>query len=166
MAVTKAKKESLLKAASEALSKTVSVVFVGFKGLTVAEVNEVRNALRKEGVKYTVIKKTLLKKALTEKGISGDMPELPGEVAFAYLTQGDDITSPARGVQGFMKKLAGKIALLGGVLEGKFMSEAETKVIATIPPIPVLQGMFANVINSPIQRFAIAMSEVAKTKTA
>lgn len=165
MAITKAKKESLLAGISDSLSKTVSVVFVGFKGLTVAEVNDLRGSLKKDGVKYTVVKKTLLKKALTEKGISGDMPELPGEVAFAYLTQGDDITSPARGVQGFMKKLAGKIALLGGVLDGKFMSEAETKVIATIPPIPVLRGMFANVINSPIQRFAIAMSEVAKTKT-
>ena len=165
MAITKAKKESLLKNASDILSKTVSVVFVGFKGLTVAEVNQLRAGLKTEGVKYTVIKKTLLKKALTSKGVSGDMPDMPGEVAFAYLTAGDDITSPARGVQGFMKKLAGKIALLGGVLEGKFLSESETKAIATIPPTPVLRGMFVNVINSPIQRFAIALGEVAKTKT-
>lgn len=165
MAITKAKKVTLLKSATDALASTTSAVFVGFKGLTVAEVNELRGALKKEGVKYTVMKKTLLKKALTEKGLSGDMPELPGEVAMAYLKAGDDLTAPARGIQAFIKKFAGKLALLGGVLESAFLSEAETKNIATIPPTPVLRGMFVNVINSPIQRFAIAMSEVAKTKS-
>jgi ribosomal protein L10 len=46
------------------------------------------------------------------------------------------------------------------------MDAEAMKGIATIPSIPVLRGMFVNVINSPIQRFAIAMSEVAKTKEA
>lgn len=165
MAITRAKKESLLKSMQDALASTTSGVFVGFKGLTIPEVNELRAGLKKEGVKYTVVKKTLLKKALTEKGYTGDMPELPGEIAIAYLKDGVDITAPARSVQAFMKKLAGKIAFLGGVLEGAFLSEAETKNIATIPGGDMLKGMFVNVINSPIQRFAIALSEVGKTKT-
>lgn len=165
MAITKAKKVTLLANITDALSKTASGVFVSFKGLTVAEVNTLRAALRTDGVKYTVVKKTLLKKALAEKGVAGEMPELPGELAFAYLKDGDDITAPARGIHGFIKKLAGKIALVGGLLEGAYLSEAEAKNIATIPPIPVLRGMFANVINSPIQRLAIGLNEVAKTKS-
>lgn len=164
MAITRAKKESLLKGATEALQKAVSVVFVSFRGLTVAEVNELRGTLKKDGVKYTVVKKTLLKKALTEKGYEGTMPELPGEIAFAYLTEGDDITAPARGLQTYVKKFKEKLAFLGGVLEGKYLSQGEVISVATIPGVPVLRGMFVNVINSPIQRFAIAMSEVAKTK--
>ncbi len=162
MAITKAKKATLLKSAQDALAKTTSAVFVGFKGLTVAEVNELRGSLKKEGVKYTVVKKTLFKKALSEKGLSGDMPELPGEIAFVYLKEGDDLTAPARGVQAFIKKFAGKLSLLGGLLEGAFLSLDATKGIATIPPAQQLRGMFVNVINSPIQRFAIAISEVAK----
>lgn len=166
MAITRAKKESLLSAATDALGKSASVAFVGFKGLTVAEVNELRAALKKEGVKYTVLKKTLLKKALSAKGVTGDMPELPGEVAFAYLKEGEDITAPARSIQGFMKKLAGKLSFLGGVLEGAYLSQSGITEVAMIPGGDTLKGMFVNVINSPIQRFAIAMSEVAKTKTA
>lgn len=165
MAITKAKKVTLLANITESLAKTVSGVFVSFSGITVAEVNQLRSALKAEGVKYTVVKKTLLKKALNEKGVSGDMPELPGEIAFVYLKDGEDITAPARGIHGFMKKLQGKIALVGGLLEGKYLSEGEAKGIATIPPIPVLRGMFANVINSPIQRLAIGLNEVAKTKS-
>ena len=164
MAVTKAKKQDLLEKATDALSKTASIVFVSFRGLTVAEVNELRAGLKKEGVKYSVLKKTLLKKALSAKGISGDMPDLRGEVAYAYLKEGEDITAPARTIQGFLKKLQGKVAFLGGVLEGKYLSEAETKGIATIPGVDILKGMFVNIINSPIQRFAIALGEVAKTK--
>lgn len=170
MAITRAKKESLLKGASEALSKAVSLVFVSFKGITVSEITQLRDALKKEGVKYTVVKKTLLKKALTEKNYEGVMPELPGEVAFAYLpaqaglTEGSDVTLPARSLQAFVKKMQGKLAFLGGVLEGKYLSQAETVSVATIPATPVLRGMFVNVINSPIQRFAIALGEVANLR--
>lgn len=166
MAITKAKKESLLASAKDVLSKTSSVAFVAFRGLTVAEVNELRAGLKKEGVKYTVVKKTLLKKALDSGNVEGTMPELPGEVAFAYLKEGDDVTAPARTLQIFVKKFKEKLSLLGGVIEKKYLSLQEVKVVATIPATPVLRGMFVNVINSPIQRFAIALSEVAKTKSA
>ena len=166
MAITKAKKESLLKGTAEALKDAVSIVFVSFTAVTVAEVNELRNALKGEGVKYTVVKKTLLKKALSEKNYEGEMPELPGEVAFAYLTQGEDVTAPARTLQTFVKKFKEKLMFLGAVVEGKYLSREQTIAVATIPPTPVLRGMFVNIINSPIQRFAIAMSEVAKTKSA
>lgn len=169
MAITRAKKESLLKGTTDALAKAVSIVFVSFRGVTVHEVNELRDALKSEGVKYTVVKKTLLKKALDAKGFSGEMPELTGEVAFAYLSEVEgvesDITAPARSLQAFVKKLKGKLVFLGGALEGKYLSGAEIVAVATIPPVAVLRGMFVNVINSPIQRFAIALAEVGKTKS-
>ena len=164
MAITKTKKASLLASATETLSKTASVAFVSFRGMTVAEVNELRASLKKEGVKYTVLKKTLLKKALDSQSIEGTQPELPGEVAFAYLKEGDDLTAPARSLQSFVKKFKEKLAFLGGVIEGKYLSQSDVKSVATIPALPVLRGMFANVINSPIQRFATALAEVAKTK--
>jgi large subunit ribosomal protein L10 len=166
MALTKQKKGEILGALTDSLGKTTSAVFVGFKGLTVAEVNELRAALKQEGVKYGVVKKTLLKKALSEKGYEGDMPELPGEVAMAHLAGGEDLTAPARALQTFVKKFKEKLAFLGGVLEGKYLSQSEITVVAQIPATPVLRGMFVNVINSPLQRFAIALSEVAKTKNA
>ena len=164
MALTKDKKKDILQGLTESLSKTASAVFVGFKGLTVAEVNELRAALKKEGVKYAVVKKTLLTKALGEKGYTGDMPELPGEVAWAHLTEGEDVTAPARALQIFVKKFKEKLSLLGGALEGRFLSGVEITGVARIPAMPVLRGMFANIINSPIQRFAIALGEVVKKK--
>lgn len=164
MAITKQKKAEILTALDSALKNVVSGVFVSFKKLTVAEINELRRELKKDAVRYQVVKKTLLKRALNNKNLSGDMPSLDGEVAFAYLTEGTDLTAPARGLQTFVKKFKEKLVFLGGFLDGKYLSQDETKAVALIPSVQTLRGMFANVINSPRARFAIALSEVAKTK--
>lgn len=161
MAITKAKKSDILAKVTEALTGAVSIAFVRFNKLTVADTTAMRRKLKDEGVGYYVAKKTLLKRALAEAGYAGTLPELPGEVAIAWSK--DDATAPARGIYEHAKKHEG-LSLLGGVFENAFQDATQMKAIATIPSIPVLRGMFANVINSPIQRFAIAMSEVAKTK--
>ncbi len=164
MAITRKKKEEILEKTTALLSSTQSVAFVGFKGLTVAEVNAMRTDLKKDGVRYTVVKKTLLKKALEPKGITGDMPDLPGEVAVAYLERGDDVTMTLRMLNGFVSKLKEKLVFLGAAVAGKYLSKGETLALAGIPAPQVLRGMFVNIINSPIQRFAIVMGEVAKAK--
>jgi large subunit ribosomal protein L10 len=159
MAITKAQKTDILAKITESIKDAASVVFVRFNKITVADTTAMRNTLKGEGVGYFVAKKTLLKRALSEAGYTGTIPELPGEVAIAWSK--DDATAPARGIHEHAKKHEG-IALLGGVFENAFMDAVQMKAIATIPSVPVLRGMFVNVINSPIQRFAIAMSEVAK----
>jgi large subunit ribosomal protein L10 len=163
MAITKAQKIDILAKVGASLKEAVSVAFVRFNKLSVADTTTMRKTLKGEGVSYFVAKKTLLKRALTEAGYEGTIPELPGEVAIAWSST--DATAPARGIYEHTKKHPG-LSLLGGVFEGKLMDQSEMTAIATIPSVQVLRGMFVNVINSPIQRFAIAMSEVAKTKSA
>lgn len=162
MAITKDKKREILAKLTDALKEASSVAFVGFHKLTVADASKMRKELSAAGVRYYVAKKTLLRLALTQQSYEGQMPELSGEVAIAWTA--DDVTAPARGVYAYGKKLKGALTLLGGVFEGAFADGVKMNAIATIPPLPVLRGMFANVINSPRERFAIALSEVAKTK--
>jgi large subunit ribosomal protein L10 len=164
MAISKDKKQAILAKLTDAFKGATSVAFVGFNKLTVKDASELRKQLTAAGVQYYVAKKTLIRKALEGKSYSGEIPELPGEVAVAWTT--DDVTAPARGVHEFGKKLKGALTLLGGVFDGVYADAAKIVGVATIPPVPVLRGMFANIINSPRQRFAIALSEVAKTKTA
>ena len=121
-------------------------------------------ALSAAGVRSYVAKKTLLKLALKQQGYAGEVPELPGEIAIAWTM--DDVTAPARGVYSYGKKLKGALTLLGGVFEGAFADGAKMNAIATIPPLPVLRGMFVNVINSPIQGFVMALDQISKKKSA
>ena len=164
MAISKDKKSAILARLTEAFAEAKAIAFVGFSKVSVKEIAAVRKELAKEGVRYYVAKKTLIRKALTDQGYTGEIPELPGEVAVAWTANADDTTAPARTVFGHGKKLKGAIALLGGVFDGMLKNASDITAIATIPPLAVLRGMFANIINSPRQRFAVALGEVAKTK--
>ena len=163
MALNKAQKKVVLEKVTGIAEGAKSAVFVNFHGLTVGNATEIRKVLREAGVSYTVAKKTLATKAFATRGLKGEMPELQGELAIAY---GEDLIAPAREVSVFEKKFEGKISILGGVFEDRFMSKAEMTAIAMIPSKQTLYGMFVNLINSPIQRIAIAVNEIAKSKAA
>lgn len=161
MAISKSKKEEIIGDLSSSIKDAKSLVFVNFKGLKVSDATTMRRALSDEGVSYQVAKKSLTKRVLSDEKYEGTEPELVGELALAWS---EDLIAPARGVYSFQKKFPGALTILGGVFDGRYMTKAEMEGIATIPTTPVLRGMFVNIINSPIQRFAIALNEIAKSK--
>ena len=184
MAKTKEQKGEIVAKLEDALKNATSTVFLHFKGLSVADETTVRRGLRAEGVKYFVAKKTLIRRALESLGHlpaqAGKLDDikLDGEVAIAYGLPGqglpgqglpgqgggEDATAAARLVHEAGKKLSEKLVILGGIFEGKLIGQAAMQEIATIPSMETLRAMFAQVINSPRQRFAVVLSKVAETK--
>lgn len=163
MALSKSQKIAALEK-FENVVKAPAMVFLHMKGVSVADVNNLRTQLRNAQGGYVVAKKTLFKKALGSTAIAGDMPELAGgELAVAYATE---LTAPAREVFEFKKKFKDNVTVVGGVFEGKYISANEAQAIADIPAQPVLRGMFVNVINSPIQGLVIALNKIAEKKAA
>lgn len=162
MAITREKKSHIVAKLEDALRGASSVAFVGFTKLSVKDASAMRRHLASMGVRYYVAKKTLLRLALKERGFSGNIPELPGEVAVAWTA--GDVTAPARGVYEFGKKLKCALSLLGGVFEGVFADAQKMTDVANIPPLTVLHGMFVNIINSPIQGFVMALDQISKKK--
>jgi len=163
MAKTKAEKAAIIEKLEKGIKDASSAVFVHFSQLSVADETAMRRSLRAEGVSYTVAKKTLIRRALQALGHKHEELPLEGEVAVA-LGVGDDVTAAARFVHEAAKKLADKVSIIGGIFEGKIMDAVHMKEIAMIPSMATLRGMFAQIINSPRSRFAIALSEVAKKK--
>lgn len=161
MAVSKENKKEILANLGKVIKDAKSVVFVNFHGLTSNEVNSVRKALKEKGVGYMVAKKTLARKAMEENKIPGDMPSLTGELSIAFS---EDMVLPASEIYSFQKKMENKISILGGIFEGKFASQSQMLSVAQIPPLKVLHAQFVNIINSPIQGFVMALSEIAKKK--
>ncbi len=160
MAITRAKKETILAKLEQVRDSADSIVFVKFKGVTVKDTTAMRRAMRAAGVDYFVAKKTLMKRAFGT-AYEGEMPTLDGEIAIAYST---DAIAPAQNVKEFATKFKDAISIEGGVFQGVFKSKAEMTAIASIPPLQVLRGMFAQLLNSPRQRFAVVLSKVSETK--
>lgn len=158
--LTKNRKEEIVKELEGALARSTSVVFVNFHTLSAGNATALRKDLRDKGVEYKVSRKTLLKRAFAGK-INGDMSNLNGEVAIAF---GTDQLAPAREVNAFAKTHKGSLEILGGVFEGSFVDGIKMLEIANIPDRQVLYAQFVNLINSPIQRFAVALDQIAKSK--
>lgn len=110
MAISRAKKEEIVDKLSGVVKEAKSLVFVNFKGLNVSQANEMRRALKDEGVSYTVAKKTLTHRALDEGKFEGEKPSLDGELALAW---GEDLVAPARGIYSFKKKFPEGLRILG-----------------------------------------------------
>ncbi len=161
MAITKEKKKEIITDLEKVVADSNSVVFVQFNKLLVKDASEIRRSLKKEDVGYVVAKKSLFKKVLEVAKVKGDAPALTGELALAF---GEDLIAPARSIYGFQKKLDGKVSILGGIFDGEYKSQAEMMSVALIPSLQTLRGMFVNIINSPIQRFAVALGQVAEKK--
>jgi large subunit ribosomal protein L10 len=160
MAITKAKKETILGKLEGVKGEAESIVFVKFNGMTVADTTAMRESLRQKGVGYFVAKKTLMKRTFGE-AFEGTMPALDGEIAIAYST---DAIAPAQNIKEFAGTYKNNLASVGGVFQGVFKDQSEMTEIASIPPLQVLRGMFVNVINSPIQGMVIALNAVAEKK--
>lgn len=159
MAITRGKKGEILEKLKGIVKDSSSIVFINFHALPVTESSEIRKTLRTKGVGYTIAKKSLTKKALNEAGFEGTLPDMPGETGIVYSS---DPLDSAREIYTFQKKFDGKIQILGGVFEGKFMNKEDMISVAQIPGLKTLQAQFVNFINSPIQGFVMALSEIAK----
>ena len=151
----------MIKDLEKAIKEAESLVFVNFKGINVADETKLRRSLRDQGVSYKVSRKTLLRRALEGKA-EGEIPELRGEVAVAFSK---DATAGAREVYNFQKTHQGLLDIIGGIFEGKFIGREKMMEIAMIPSREVLYAQFVNLINSPIQRFAVVLDQIAKQKS-
>ncbi len=159
MAITLATKQSQTKALAEILKGKQCIVFVEFGKFKVADTNAFRRKLQESGVSYTVIKKTLAKRVLSEMGFTGEYPTLDGQVGIATST--DPITA-AREVYNFAKEHQGTVSIVGGVYENTFLAKDAMMAIATIPGRDVLYTQLVSVLIAPVQKFATALSEIAK----
>ena len=143
------------------VKRAKSVILVDYRGITVFDDTALRNALRKENVEYKVIKNRLMLRAFNDAGYKGfdKVLEGPTAVAFSY----GDAVVPAKILTDTAKKL-NKLALKGGVAEGKILSAAEVGTLAKIAPKPVLLGQLVGMLVSPMRSLAVVMSEIAKKK--
>jgi len=164
--LTKEKKKEIVAQMADWVSKSPATVFVHFTALNIKDEQKMRNTLREQNVAYMVARKTLMKRAFEKAQVVGEMPELEGEIALAFLKEGEDSTAPARSVHAFSEEFGDSVSIVGGIFEGKFKSREEMNEIATIPSEDVLRGMFVNVINSPIQGLVISLSQIAEKKEA
>lgn len=150
MAVSKQKKEEVLKDLGDKFSKYTSAVFVDYRGLNVSNMETMRRELRKEGIDLKVVKKTLLHRALENIKINFDIHAFQGQLAviFGY---GDEVM-PSRLIHKFTKTFEA-LKIIGGIFEKALIGPEKIQALATIPGREELLGKIVGSMQAPIGGF-------------
>ena len=150
-------KKAAVETLSAKIKEATSVVFVDYKGITVAKDAELRKQFRDAGVEYSVVKNTLTKFAAKENGYDFD-EILNGTTAMASTT-GDPI-APARIVCEFAKKNKLTMSIKGGIVEGSVLSGAELTGFSELPSKNALVASVLGTFLAPISSLAFVLDQV------
>ena len=155
-------KKAVVEALTSKIQEATSVVFVDYKGITVAKDAELRKQFREAGVEYTVVKNTLTRFAAKENGYDFD-EVLNGTTAMASTT-GDPI-APARIVCEFAKKNKMKtLTIKGGVVEGSVLSGAQLTGFSELPSKNALVASVRGTFLAPISSLAFVLDQIRMQK--
>lgn len=155
------RKQELVNQIAEEIKASSSIIIADYRGLNVAEVTELRNNMRNEGLTFKVYKNSLVRRAMEQAGIEGLNEVLTGPNAIAFSAE--DVVAPARVLNDFAKTHE-NLELKAGVIEGQVASLEEVKAIATLPNKEGLLSMLLSVLTAPMRNTALAVKAVADQK--
>ncbi|MGB2925603.1 MAG: 50S ribosomal protein L10 [Limnothrix sp.] len=153
-----AEKQVLVAEIKDLLKDAQLTFVIDYKGLTVAEISDLRNRLRPSGAFCKIAKNTLMHKA-----VEGDENWQPIQPLLrdssAFLIAGEDISSAIKAYKEFQKATK-KTELRGGVMEGQALSKDQIEAIGDLPTKEELYGQIAGAINAVTTKIAVGINEV------
>jgi large subunit ribosomal protein L10 len=143
--MARAVKEATVAELTERFTSSSGAVLTEYRGLTVAQVKELRLALGEDAT-FAVVKNTLTKIAAKDAGVAEEFAELlVGPSAIAFVR--GDVVQAAKGLRDFSRANP-LLVIKGGVLEGKTMSPAEITKLADLEPRDVLLAKLAGAMKA------------------
>ena len=158
--VRKAKEEVVSNIVSKA-KDSQTVVIAEYRGLTVAQLQELRRALRTEETTMIVAKNSLVERAAKELGYEGLDDYLSGPHAFFFSKE---VSNGPKIIAKYAKRFGDSLKVKGGVVEGKVADAKTINEIAKLPGREGLLSMFLSCLQAPVRQFACAVKAVAESK--
>jgi len=158
---TKQQKEASLEALKGAFSKATVALVADYRGLTVAEITDLRRRIQNVGGDFTVAKNTLVRLATQDDSWKAIAPHLAGPTALAIGF--DDPVIIAKTLTDFAKeKRKVQIEIRGGVLQGNSLDAKAVKALADLPSREQLLAKLMGSVNSPATGVVMATAGVAR----
>lgn len=158
MSLTRQQKEGVVQEMERSVADAVATVFVSFNGLTLAEVNELRDKLFEQGCSMRVVPKRLLRISMQNAKLDFDPTQFEGQIA---VVTGNDAVAPAKILSQFVK---GKetIELRAGVLEGGVISLDQVQALATLPGREEMLAKLVGTLAAPMSGLVRVFSGVQR----
>jgi large subunit ribosomal protein L10 len=142
-------KERIVTELTDRLRSAQSLIVTDYRGLSVTEIDDLRTKLLEHGVRYTVVKNTLTKLAAEQAGTQELVELVDGPTAIAFLDEDADPVAAAK-VLNEAASVGRILVMRGGLLEGKPMSDAEVKRLATLPSGETLRAQLVGGLAAPL----------------
>jgi large subunit ribosomal protein L10 len=159
MPLSRADKEEMLAEYEGGLATAPHAFLLGYQGITVPQVTELRNRVRQSGGEYVVVKNTLALRAIEGKPLAALAGTFTGALAVIY-TEGDPV-AVAKTLTEFAKTVP-QIVFRGGVVEGRPIAANEVEQIAKLPGRQELIAKLLFLLQSPISRLVRTLSAVPR----
>lgn len=153
-------KKQVVSKISESFKGASSMVIVEYRGLTVAQISELRKSLKAVKASFNVYKNTLVQRASDELGYNELDQYLSGSNAYIFSK---DVVEGPKVLAKFAKKNE-NLVIKAGLVEGKVVDAAGVKSVATLPNREGLISMFLSCLQAPIRSFACTVKAVADSK--
>ncbi len=147
----KNKKSELVAKIKQRFQESEAIFVVNQNRLTVAETESLRKQLRAVQSVYLVVKNTLARLAVKDTDFECVSEKLGGQTALVFSK---DITGSAKVVSEYASKSDEKLSVVCGGYQGKMLSVAEIKTLASLPSMDELRAKIIAVIQTPAQRMA------------
>jgi large subunit ribosomal protein L10 len=148
--VERAEKKELVATLNGVFTSTTVIVVAHNKGLTVNQVNDLRNKMAKAGATIRVAKNRLAKIALEGTDANGISNLFVGPTMVAYGV--DPVAAPK--VAADFAKINDKFVVLGGALGKTILDPAGVKALAELPSLDQLRGRLIGLIQAPATKIA------------
>ena len=145
-------KAAVIDQIADELGGAGAIFALDYRGITVAQIAELREKLRATDTKLRVTKNSLSERAADQAGVADIKPLLVGPTALA-LVKGD-AAAAAKVLSDTARALRGPLAFKGGVLDGVSLSSDEVETIAKLPSRDVLNAQLVGTIAAPLTGFA------------
>ena len=153
----RADKVATVAAIAGKLDSSLAVFVTEYRGLTVGQLADIRNALRPSDAEVVVYKNTLARLAIKDTGFAALDEYLVGPTALTFVR--GDVAAAAKAIRDSSKTLPA-LVVRGGVLGGNALSAADVTALADLPSREQLLAQFAGAMQAPLVKTARLLQAV------
>lgn len=153
---TKERKAQIIDSLQEVFSRCSVGVLTDYRGLTAAEMTELRRKLKEANVEYRVVKNTLARFAAERAGKDELVGFFEGPVAIAFGY--GDITEPAKALAAYIEDAKVEMTVKGGFLPDRMLTLEEVETLSKLPSREILLARVVGGIQSPISALVSRLS--------
>ena len=163
MAVSKEGKREIVATYQQWLENSQAVYLAEYIGLSVKDLDELRDKVREVGGEFHIIKNTLGKLAFEGAGYDVPPEYFLGSTAAGFAFE--DAPAMAKAMAEFSKSVQ-FLKFKGGYLETNILSAEEIKALAALPPLPVLRAQLLGTLMAPANQLVRTLAEPGRQMVA